>query len=864
MNDREDKPTMDYSPPTAAYTEQSLGVTPQDQRPIAAGPDSQAKRVGRYEILSVLGKGGMGIAYKAWDPKLKRVVALKMIKSGDDVSSDELARFRTEAEAIAQVKHSHIVQIFDVGEHEKQPYFAMEYCAGGSLSDRLKKQPLPPREAAVLVEQTARGVAAAHAERIIHRDLKPANILLTEKQQSTADGAPSTAKAADGSTKASRSGGNSSSKESTAAICKVTDFGLAKHLDSDDGRTRTGAIMGTPSYMAPEQAFGQTKNLTPAADIYSLGAILYETLTGVPPFRGATVADTLDLVRNQDPVPIRQLQPKVPRDLETIAMKCLRKETSRRYDTAEELADELKRYLDGRPILARPAGVFERTWRWCRRNPVIALLLTISGVSLAALIALWATFTIDLNLQKERAETNEKKAIAKTKLARQSEKNLMDTVENLATIIADKKLNGIPGMEQVRKELLAEAAEAFKTQLENQDDPDPAIRREAGLAFQRASKLHGLMGDRAKRLAYLQAAEKIQRSLIATDPGEAIYISDLAKTLNNLGLGSKDDFNYLDEARILRADLVTKHAGNATYLTQLGRTHSSFGTFYSGKGNLPEAEKNYMTALTLHESALNGDPKHQEALGNMVLASKNFAIFNYKNGDFAQAIKYGQAAVDWAKKLYDITKKPDHQQELGASYYSLAGHYSMAEKYNEGRENAVQAVNITKNLADKYRGLPAYRHAHAMSRAMLGMVLGELKRLDEAEVEFQQAHEILKELAQQESPPGQFHFDYAKSFGDLGMIQLNQKKYPSAKAHITEAMTRIKKIPPTRDSYVKTYLGKAYLDMGNILEQGFEQREEARKHYRQAIAILEPESRLPGRYEARNFLIRAQQFLNAK
>src|SRR5262249_47516659 len=264
---------------------------------------------------------------------------------------EERERFRREAEATARIQHPGIVQVHEVGEHHGLPFLVMELVPGGSLARRLREAALVPAEAASLVQQLARALHAAHRRGIVHRDMKPGNVLID------ADGRP-----------------------------RITDFGLARWVEESEALTRTSAVVGTPSYMAPEQAHGSGQLVGPACDVYSLGAVLYECLTGRPPFKAATAVDTLLQVLHDEPAAPRQLNARVPADLETIALKCLQKEPARRYASAEELAEELGRFLAGEPIRARPVGAAERAWRWARRRPTTAALLGVSVVAFVALV----------------------------------------------------------------------------------------------------------------------------------------------------------------------------------------------------------------------------------------------------------------------------------------------------------------------------------------------------------------------------------------------------------------------------------------------------------------------------------------------
>jgi tRNA A-37 threonylcarbamoyl transferase component Bud32 len=328
-------PTLDEFP---SRGQQQDTASPRSLSP-SRGVLAIGERFGDYELLEELGRGGMGVVYKARQVKLNRVVAFKAVLRAD---VENRQRFHVEARALARLQHPNIVQIYEIGEHQGQPFFALEFVEGGTLAERAARQPLSGTEAAKLTAVLAHAVHAAHEAKVIHRDLKPANILLT------LDGTP-----------------------------KISDFGLAKHLDAETVRTQSGAIFGTPAYMSPEQASGQSKSIGPAADIHALGVILYELLAGQVPFRGMTVLDVLQQVQSAEPISLRRLVPKLPHDLETICHKCLRKAPEERYRSALELAEDLERYLEGQPIRARPVPAFERGIKWTRRHPTTVALLAV-------------------------------------------------------------------------------------------------------------------------------------------------------------------------------------------------------------------------------------------------------------------------------------------------------------------------------------------------------------------------------------------------------------------------------------------------------------------------------------------------------
>ena len=340
-----------------------------------------APAVPGYEILGELGRGGMGVVYKARQLNLNRLVALKMLLPGAPADLEPLARFRTEAEVLTRLHHPNIVPIHDIGESEGRPYFTMEYVPGPNLARFLGGRPQEASAAARLVETLARAVHAAHRCGVLHRDLKPANILLSvsrDAQRSAPDQALP------------------SGSRLTEAVPKITDFGLAKDQTALRTLTQTGAAMGTPCYMAPEQARGDKTGIGPATDVYALGSILYEMLTGRPPFDAPTAAETVAQVLNDDPPPPSRLRPRLPRDIVTICMKCLEKSPRRRYATALELAEDLLLFRVGKRIYGRPVGPIERAVRWCRRRPLAASLLALLGVLLTAFVVTVAVYEVRL------------------------------------------------------------------------------------------------------------------------------------------------------------------------------------------------------------------------------------------------------------------------------------------------------------------------------------------------------------------------------------------------------------------------------------------------------------------------------------
>ncbi len=363
-----------------------LGRLAFDSDGAAAGPEGRL-RLGNYELLEEIARGGMGVVYRARQSNLNRIVAVKVLLHGPFSSAEFVRRFQTEAEAAAALRHPNIVSIYEIGEHDGHHFLSMEYIEGRNLSEVIREQPMSARRAAACLKTVAEAVEHAHQNGVVHRDLKPSNILLDALD------AP-----------------------------RVTDFGLAKLVHRDSELTTTGQLLGSRRITCPpEQAAGKFSESGPRSDIYSLGAILYQLLTRRPPFEGETLADVLAQVQTAEPIPPRQLNPAVPADLQTICLKCLHKEPERRYATARELAEDLGRFLDNQPILARPVGAFERAWRACERRPVLASLSF--ALALAVLVGL-AGILLEWHRSNVHAQGETRQRLAAEASAAQTRLNL--------------------------------------------------------------------------------------------------------------------------------------------------------------------------------------------------------------------------------------------------------------------------------------------------------------------------------------------------------------------------------------------------------------------------------------------------------
>jgi serine/threonine-protein kinase len=623
-------------------------LTPQEVTAVAgggAGPPSLANlldpadgpeelgRLGAYRILRVLGRGGMGVVLLAEQERPRRRVAVKVIIGLLGGTAPD--RFRREADVVARLRHANIVQVHEVGEHRGHAYFAMEYLEGGNLAQKLADAPLPPRAAAELVAVLARATHHAHQYGIIHRDLKPANVLLTH------DGQP-----------------------------KITDFGLAKQLegagDPTAQLTQTGAIVGTPAYMAPEQASGQS--VGPATDVWALGVILYECLTGRPPFKGATPLETLEQVRSRDPLSPGRLQPGLPRDLQTVCLKCLEKEPARRYSSAAALADDLGRFLRGEPITARPVSVLERLGKWARRQPAQAALAAASVLFVVILLAGALAYQARLRAEVARAEATAEALRQQHERADANYRNARETVQRMLGRLRQGDRLALPRPKELERQQLEDALIFFQKVLDEQGDLDPAVRRDIAQAYQQTADLQGRLGDLGRAADNYRRARALLSDLHAAAPDDDPVARDLAGCCAALARiltwGDHPQWAQAEEcyqqALALHRAMAGRHPddpdsqnGLAWYCYQLGEMYS--GPSARPLGTVAEngrrAAGYFAEARDVERGLVRTHPENAMYRGHLALFAVSLAQAHRAAGQEAQAQQAAREAEPFLKEL---------------------------------------------------------------------------------------------------------------------------------------------------------------------------------------------------------------------
>ena len=678
-----------------------------DSQPAASAQPS----IPGYEVLDEVGRGGMGIVYKARQLMPERIVALKLIRRDwldflPDVSkSSAIDRFHTEAEAAAQLEHDNIVTVYEVGDIQGQHYYAMRYVDGQSLAEIHRDTPSENREAAGCIERVARAVHQAHSQGILHRDIKPQNIMVDRRTNRPL----------------------------------VTDFGLAKFLSARDDRTRTGEAIGTPAYMSPEQA-RDAAHVTQQADVYSLGATLYYVLTSRPPFQAANLIETLRQITSEDPVSPRQLNPAVDRDLDTICLKCLDKETTKRYASAELLADDLQRYCQGKPILARPIGFPGRTWRWCRRNPAVA-----GWIGVAAVFLTVAVLALVIGIYRTSAALSKSdKSLAK---ADESLTHALKVVDEWFTRISEDELLNQPGLQPLRRDLLDRALTHYQWFLDHNSD-DPTIRDELAAAHYRVGLITGEIGSREDALTSFERARRMQQESLSESVHDAGRLKALGDTLNAMG----------------------------NLLTKVGR--------------LDEAREEYLGAVEVRESLAgvrSDDVEPQRLLANTVM---HVGLIEMNRGypDEARRLLEESQSIR-SSVIDDYPRDAKLQRDLASGYFNLATLGLAVEDNQQAAADFKRAIAGFEKLLDAEPGVLLHQYRLALCRRLLGDLEPDL---DRAMALYDQALPQMEILAQANPEVSKYNEELASLHMNRGDIQQAQQDFQAAQRSLDQALELIR------------------------------------------------------------------------
>jgi tetratricopeptide (TPR) repeat protein len=692
--------------PAAARERTEAGVS---SEPSASDPPRPAVEIPGYTILGRIGGGGMGVVYKARHLRLDRVVALKMIRAGAQASVSELARFRTEAQAEARLQHPNIVQVFEVGEANGQPFLCMEFVEGDTLASLIDGTPWPAVPVARLVEILARAIDAAHRQGIVHRDLKPGNILLSEPG-ALPTGAGQPVRNAPGS---------------YGFTPKITDFGLAKMLADDQGQTETGAFLGSPSYAAPEQAGAHKNAIGPHTDIYSLGAVLYELLTGRPPFKGATMLNTIRQVLDQAPVSPRLLNPSVPPDLEAICLKCLEKNPARRYRSAADLAEDLRRWQHHEPTQARPPGAVGRAGRWCRRHPALTTIAAVIVLGVLGMGWQWREAVAASRLAEEQRESAEQAGELAEKRRQEAEEEAAAAREMasfLGGILEDadpfvltpRAFGDQPKTNPTALDIVNRGARRLA---------DPRMLREKPLVranlLDKVGHVYLTLGEGAKATPFITEALELRKKHLPADH------ADLASSLHNVGFLQLAKGNCRASRDLFAAalDMRTRLFGAKSPEAMTSRFHLAIAKVDLGD---PSAEPMLLEVLAFQRARLKeAEARKSETVSPLALEfSVTLIVLCYAYSAHEQGLK----ALPYLVEALEASQKVSNKE-----FAALEGHIigfkrcQVFGQVDQADRELRQALDIIEKILGKHHFL------YPVMQRQLAILYFESNRFEDAE-----------------------------------------------------------------------------------------------------------------------------------
>jgi serine/threonine-protein kinase len=721
--------------------------------------------VGDYDLMEKLGEGGMGVVYKARQRGAGRIVALKVIRPdrlhalSPESRQSAVERFRTEARAAAQLEHDNIVTVYDVGESQGRHYFSMRYVEGRSLAELLRDGPIANRQAAAYLEPLARAAHEAHLRGILHRDLKPQNVLVDAKTNRP----------------------------------MLADFGLAKLIEGETALTRDGEAIGTPPYMSPEQCRDSAR-VTASADIYALGATLYHLLTGRPPFQSATALDTLRQVLMEDPVAPRKLNTAIDRDLETICLKCLEKEPERRYASAQLLADDLRLYLGGEPILARPIGPVGHVWRWCRRNPQSASLAGAAALSVVLALAAVTTGYVKTSLAHGESEESYRQA--------------RSAVDDLFTRVSEETLLNQPGMQPLRRDLLERALVYYQRFLRQRGD-DHSVRDELAATHFRMGLIVEEIESPAKATASYHRAIAAQRRLVAETPHSLERLEALAGALNAQGRALyklhkiEPALHAWSEAAQVRSRLVDLAPHNRDFRRLLANAHMNLGlaehqlaSDTNDDAGISRAREQFAKAEALRRQLLRDSSDDATVLRDLGRGYYNLANLADAANDLDEAKRCFEAAANALEQaLQRVPSGIDDQHDLATCYRRLADleidSAAALAMYDKAR-------TVAERLAQQNPAVAKYHRELAEVYRNLGLAVYSSGKSTEAFALFDQASATLEELIQKDPRTPDYQRDSAALLRAMADVFFDQGQTERARESLSRARERLAGLASSR------------------------------------------------------------------
>lgn len=773
---------------------------------VAGEPAAIGESIGDFEVLEELARGGMGIVYRARQKSLNRIVALKMILAGRYAASDQVRRFHFEAEAVARLDHPNILPIYEVNHQCGRHYFAMKYVEGGNLSSAVRRLLDQPKVAVGILVKVCRAVHFAHQRGILHRDLKPVNVLLDQDDRPY-----------------------------------ISDFGLAKWADRADGDTASGSVIGTPAYMAPEQAFAKSQ-LTTAADTYSLGAILYELLTGRPPFRSENVLATLRLVQDVDPIAPHQIRPTVDRDLETIALKCLEKDPSKRYGSAEALADDLDRWLRDEPITARPVTTWEQVLKWVRRRPAVA------GLA-AALLFVVVSSIVSLAVLYAKAEDRRRDAESAQASAELERDHVREqrrrTRRALDDMLSEEGLNWLttqPDLSSQQRAFLGRALKYYE-EFAAGEAANPEARADLGEAKFRIAYINGALGRLPQAETALRQSLDILEELGQAPSSSAERRDHLASGYTNLSnllvqTGRLPDAAIAAQRAIsIRKHLILEQPTVVEYARSLASVQSNLGVIYARLSRWNEAESAFRSAISAQEQLAANHPQVPKYQAEAAGSHHNLARLLAKIGRASEAEAEARRSLEVFRKLADAhSEDPTYAADLARSYINLGQLFSEQGRLTESEAEYREGVEIQEKLAKKYAAVPDRRADLATSRHELALLLYKLERFADAEREYRKELALRERLVTDAPTDADASLYLSQSHNALGVLYATMGRNSDAESAYRAAIAIQEKLAAEHGDApeLRQQLAVARSNLGYVLS-GMKRLSEAESLFRESI-----------------------------